>query len=331
MSKNLNRRRLLKKAMLVPSFAGLAVTIKNKALSAQPQKENTKSDVRLPKSEIKGLPAGRIGNVKISRLICGGNLISGWTHSRDLAYVSALSKAYNTDKKSMDTLELAEENGINTIIAGGARIQNKYWKERGGKIQWIAQVHPKVKDLKSNIKAAIDNGAVGAYVHGALGDKWIKNGRVDLLGECVSFIKQNRLIAGIGGHSIEVPIACEKAGIDVDFYMKTLHHGNYWSVTPKEKRVKWSVDSMGPDDHDNIWSLFPERTIEFFAKLKKPWIAFKVLAAGAIHPKSGFRYAFENGADFICVGMYDFQVREDVILAKDILSSNMNRQRPWQA
>jgi hypothetical protein len=65
-------------------------------------------------------------------------------------------------------------------------------------------------------------------------------------------------------------------------------------------------------------------------KVDRPWIAYKVLAAGAIHPKDGFKFAYENGADFICAGMLDFQVREDVIIARDILQSNLNRQRPWR-
>jgi len=66
---------------------------------------------------------------------------------------------------------------------------------------------------------------------------------------------------------------------------------------------------------------------------EEPWIAFKTLAAGAIHPDDGFRYAFENGADFICADMFDYELVEDANIVVDLLNSDVLscRKRRWLA
>ena len=83
--------------------------------------------------------------------------------------------------------------------------------------------------------------------------------------------------------------------------------------------------------YDNMWRINPEETIEFMKTVEKPWIAFKVLAAGAIPPRDGFAHAFDNGADFIAVGMFDFQVKEDCDLARAAIARAQTRPRPWRA
>ena len=54
---------------------------------------------------------GKMGGQEFSRLMMGGNLIGGWSHSRDLSYVSTLARRYNTEAKIRETLELGEARG----------------------------------------------------------------------------------------------------------------------------------------------------------------------------------------------------------------------------
>ncbi len=290
----------------------------------------------LSMKDLKGqLPKGTLGNLKISRIILGNNLIGGWAHSRDLIYVPELFKAYNTDRKVFDTFDLAQRAGINTVfcVNGQMPLFNKYFESTSTKMQTICQVFPTAADLTTDINKSVDSGVTTMYVQGHAAESFVKNGQLDLLGKALEHIKKQGYLAGIGGHSIQVPIQCEKAGLNPDYYVKTLHSDNYWSATPRQNRVEFSVDSGNSPDHDkfhdNMFDLFPEQTIAFMGTVKKPWVAFKVLAAGAFEPKDGFRFAFENGADFICAGIFDFQMVEDVNVAIDVLSSLNGRTRPW--
>ena len=56
-----------------------------------------------------------------------------------------------------------------------------------------------------------------------------------------------------------------------------------------------------------------------------------MLAAGAIGPKSGMQHAFENGADFAAVGMFDFQIAENVAITNEVVAAAQNREREWYA
>jgi hypothetical protein len=327
MASRLSRRHFLTRSVAATA-APFVMSVEEHRLLARTASSKPAAQPRTPLSK---RWMGKIGNVSISRLICGGNLMSGYAHSRDLIYVSPLLKHYHTDAKVMETWATCEEHGINTMIAyaGDRHCVDLYrqYRKRGGKIQYIAQVNPNPKNLRLAVDAALEADAVGAFLVGNTGDLWAREKAVGRIADVVGLIKDADIIAGVAGHELRTPRVCEAGGVEPDFYVKTLHDRNYWSKQqPGQDR-----DVIDNYAIDNYWCQEPETVIGYMSKVARPWIAYKVLAAGAIHPKDGFTYAFQNGADFALVGMFDFQVAENVIVANKVLSEVSTRPRAWRA
>jgi hypothetical protein len=283
------------------------------------------------------LPRGRIRGLEVSRLILGGNLIGGWAHSRDLMYVSSLLRAYNTEPKVFETLRLAERSGVTMIQVDPAcfGLVERYCNEQGGRIQAMVCVHPDPDGTRTReeIKDLVGRGAAALYTHGEVTDRLVRAGDLKALGRAVELIKAAGVPAGVGSHSLQTPIASERHGLEPDYYVKTFHPDTYWSATPRGRREEWCwYDPRGGDHdgyNDNMFCLDPERTEAFMRPVTKPWVAFKVMAAGAIRPDVGFRFAFQRGADFVIAGMFDFQVAADH--AVKALRHARVRDRPWRA
>ncbi len=285
------------------------------------------------------LPCGKIGKVSVSRLFIGGNLIGGWAHSRDLMYASKLFTSYNNEAKVFETLELAQACGINTIQLDPKcwDVVLKYNRDRAAKIQTMVCI-PLVADkaqMAEAIKRQVDLGATLVYSHGGVTDSYMMNGgKIDAIGQMVDLIKAQGVPAGVGGHSLNMPMECEKARVNADFYVKTFHLDRYWSATPKEHRKEYDWMRSDSSNHnanfDNMWCNNPEETASFMETVERPWVAFKVMAAGAIPPRIAFPHAYRNGADFVIAGMFDFQVESDVKIAVESLRSAGKRRRPWR-
>jgi len=316
-----DRRTFVKSTLLSSTGLALAMDARGEA------------PAETPPAPQDALGKGKIGKLEVSRLILGGNLLTHYTHSRDLRYVYTLAAAYNTDEKIMETLALAEKRGINTVSMHNPphpiSVLRRYRQERGGKIQWIicptAAPTEDMAEYRQHVESLMQDGCEAIYLWGVTADRLAAQGRIDLIAKAVELPKEFGVPSGVGAHSLDVVKACEREGVKADFYIKTFHHHSY-PTAPKADEIK------GPHaEFPGYWCANPEETAEYMKTVQKPWIAFKTMAAGAIPPKNAFRYAFHNGADFVLAGMFDFEIAEDTQLAVEAFRTQQKRDRPWLA
>ena len=246
----------------------------------------------------------KLGNHEISRLICAGNPFGGYAHGGELEYLGRLFKQYFTDEKIAETLQICSANGINTALIETEdnilRSLDLYEEKMGHRIQWICQIPPDRKKLgmmkhfKEQIQIASDNKAVCAFIQGAATESIFTSNQTEELRELIAMIKDKGIVPGVCAHKPFVMEKSEELGLKAEFYMLTLNKVGYCC-----------------DD--------PEAAKKVMKSINKPFISFKVLGAGRDKPESGFKNAFEAGAAFIAVGMFDFQVKENAELVNRIL------------
>ena len=176
----------------------------------------------------------------------------------------------------------------------------------------------------AHVQKLVEMGVEAVYLWGVQTDRLVADGRMDLIGQAVDIIKSHGVAAGVGAHDLKVVQECEEKDVKADFYIKTFHHHDYPNG-PKPDDLTQPMREL-----PGYWCRDPQGAIEFMKTVDKPWIAFKVMAAGAIAPEEAFQYAFDNGADHILAGMFDFEIAEDAKILRD-LYPKIQRTRAWMS
>ena len=271
------------------------------------------------------LPQVQIGNCRISRLIVGGNPISGNSHVSNA--LSQEMADYFTAARTKQLLRDCEAAGINTWQSRGDRHIMRLLREyrlEGGTIQWIVQTASEHADIPRNIRMIADMKPLGIYHHGSATDQFWQTGKIEQAREMLKVIRQAGVLVGLGTHIPEVIDHAESRGWDLDFYMTCLYNLSR-SQADAEKLAGRQVSG------ELFWDPDRERMLSRVRQTKKPCLIFKVYAAGrhcgkpeqmlaALQLASGYA----KPSDCFVIGMYpktQEQVRENCRLVTEALRS----------
>ena len=239
----------------------------------------------------------QIGALKVSRLCLGGNPFSGFSHQT--AQRSREMIEYYTPARTKAALRTAEKAGINTLFARTDdnihRIIREY-RQEGGAIQWFAQVCGD-KDQPQTwaywLRAALDLGADGIYIHGGIADHWHANAMFDHFHQALEMMRPAAAV-GFAGHRPEAH-QWIRDNLEVDFQMCSHYNPTDRSANPDHQ----SVGERWPDEDRN-------KMLQTIAAIPTPVIHYKVLAGGnnPILPSFQVLGRAMRPNDVVCIGMY---------------------------
>ena len=261
------------------------------------------------------IPQVSFGPHKVSRLIVGGNPVSGNSHVS--TEMSDEMRDYFTAANVLKLLRECEQAGINTWQSRGDRHILRLLNEHrlgGGGLQWIAQTASELASIPNNIRNLAAAGAIGVYHHGSQTDKFWAAGNIEEAHEMLKVARQTGVQVGLATHIPEVIDYVESKGWDLDFYMTCLYNLS----RPKEEAARLAGGEAGGDV---FWDPDRGKMLERIRRTARQCLIFKVYGASrkcsspremldALRLVSGYA----KPADCVIIGMFpkhQEQVREN--------------------
>ena len=267
----------------------------------------------------------KFGSASISRLVVGGNPVSGYSHMSETLNSEMLD--YFTASNVKKLLRDCEQAGINAWQSRADRFVMRILREyrsEGGRIEWIAQTASELGDIDRNIKEIAAAGAIAAYHHGANTDALWKSGKMEVVHDRLRVMRQAGLRVGLGTHTPGVIDYVESKDWDVDFYMTCVYNMS---------RSKQDAEKLAGGSVEGEFFYEPDRKqmLERVRKASKQCLIFKVYGAGRrCRSQEDMRRAlsevfeYAKPADVVVIGMfpkYKDQVAEDCRLVKEVTAS----------
>jgi hypothetical protein len=269
------------------------------------------------------LPQVPFGKHSVSRLIVGGNPVSGNSHVD--ARLSSEMADYFTAANVKKMLRECEAAGINTWQSRAdrhiLRLLREYRNE-GGKIQWLAQTASEIVDVRRNIAEIAAAGAIGAYHHGNRTDALYMTGKLKELQDYMKAMHDAGLRAGVGTHIPECHDLLESKDWGIDFYMTCLYNLS---------RIKEECENLngGPLKGEFFYDPDRERMLNRARLSTKQCLIFKVYGAtrkcgSEVQMKEVMRQVFSSAkpSDCVVIGMFpkaSDQVSQNARLLRETL------------
>jgi hypothetical protein len=249
-----------------------------------------------------------IGNLDVSRIICGSNPFYGHSHFSEARNAEYLGRF--DDETIERTIQRCISLGINTVeSSANERIVSILSRLRDKNPEPIHFVGSTRIDETSDIKRhqeklsfLIENRADVCVVHAQYIDRPRKEDSIAGLGQLIEKIHDAGLLAGISTHRVETVELCERQGYGVDTYLFPLNLSGF--VYPGYK----GTESI-------------QERIDVVQNTPKPFILMKTLGAGRIPPDEGLQFVAENAkpSDAILIGFAaEDEVSETVELVEKL-------------
>lgn len=256
------------------------------------------------------IPEISFGPHTISRLIVGGNQQQGATHQPK--HMSQHMAEYYTLDGTTAFIKDCIAQGIDTWQSNSSPKTHEVVRrirDEGQEINLISLSSPEMAAHDDGWSRLLDLKPIGIYLFGMTSDYLYREGKLDLVKDFLSKVRDAGVQVGVGTHRPEVIEYVEEKGWDVDFYMGSLYR---WGRSREE-----ILEIMPEVPHDGLGGMeiyLPSelpRMCDTIKRASKPCFAFKLFAGGRTcntpEEVSGiFEYVLGHikPEDGVLVGMY---------------------------